>query len=109
MVYLCAIAYFYLIPLFCFMCELRIVLVYFYVFCVYQCSVVLLLLHCRHWILVNRGWVPKDKTDPATRPQGQIGEEVTLTAVVRKTEKVRIFVLLFVGICVCVCLSQMVP
>ena len=32
--------------------------------------------------------MPKNKTDPATRTNGQIEEEVTLTAVVRKTEKV---------------------
>jgi surfeit locus 1 family protein len=41
----------------------------------------------KQWILVNRGWVPKNKTDPTKRPDGQIEGEVTLTAVVRKTEK----------------------
>lgn len=36
-------------------------------------------------ILVNRGWVPKEKVDPATRPQGQVAGEVTVTGLVRKT------------------------
>ena len=36
--------------------------------------------------------MPKNKTDPATRTNGQIEEEVTLTAVVRKTEKVCTYV-----------------
>ena len=39
---------------------------------------------------MNRGWVPKNKTDPTKRPDGQIEGEVTLTAVVRKTEKVSV-------------------
>lgn len=38
-------------------------------------------------ILVNRGWVPKDKIKPETRQEGQIGGQVEFTAVVRHTEK----------------------
>ncbi|XP_077507157.1 surfeit locus protein 1 [Amblyomma americanum] len=38
-------------------------------------------------ILVNRGWVPKSKTAPHQRPQGQIEGQVELVGVVRKTEK----------------------
>ncbi|MCF8468337.1 MAG: SURF1 family protein [Sneathiella sp.] len=35
-------------------------------------------------VLVNRGWVPEDKKDPFTRPEGQIAGEITITGVVRK-------------------------
>ncbi|KAG8190390.1 hypothetical protein JTE90_022033 [Oedothorax gibbosus] len=38
-------------------------------------------------VLVNRGWVPKNKADPAKRTEGQINEEIELTAVVRLPEK----------------------
>ncbi|RWS22668.1 surfeit locus protein 1-like protein, partial [Leptotrombidium deliense] len=38
-------------------------------------------------ILVNRGWVPRYKIDPEKRQKGQIEDEVTITAVVRDTEK----------------------
>ena len=34
-------------------------------------------------ILVNRGWVPIDRTDPGTRRKGQIPGEVTVTGVLR--------------------------
>ena len=34
-------------------------------------------------LLVDRGWVPDDKRDPATRAQGQIEGEVTITGIVR--------------------------
>ena len=26
------------------------------------------------WVLVNRGWVPRRKMDPSTRPKGQVHE-----------------------------------
>ena len=35
-------------------------------------------------VLVNRGWVPEDKKEPSSRPQGQITGEITVTGVVRK-------------------------
>jgi surfeit locus 1 family protein len=35
-------------------------------------------------VLVNRGWVPKEKVDPATRSEGQLPGEVTVTGLVRK-------------------------
>lgn len=38
-------------------------------------------------ILVNRGWVPKKMTLPSTRPEGQVTGELTLTGIVRHTEK----------------------
>ncbi|CAN8019260.1 unnamed protein product [Ixodes persulcatus] len=38
-------------------------------------------------ILVNRGWVPRAKTAPESRAQGQIEGEVQLTGIVRKPEK----------------------
>jgi surfeit locus 1 family protein len=38
-------------------------------------------------ILVNRGWVPRDRVNPRTRLQGQIEGDVDLTGVVRLTEK----------------------
>ncbi|OKH87843.1 SURF1 family protein [Thalassospira sp. TSL5-1] len=34
-------------------------------------------------ILVNRGWVPDDKRDPATRPEGQIKGKVEVTGVIQ--------------------------
>ena len=34
-------------------------------------------------VLVDRGWVPEDKRDPATRADGQIPGEVTITGIVR--------------------------
>ncbi|XP_054714891.1 surfeit locus protein 1-like [Uloborus diversus] len=37
-------------------------------------------------ILVNRGWVPKHKKDPSTRPEGQIQNEVELIGTVRHPE-----------------------
>ncbi|KAK0404695.1 hypothetical protein QR680_017577 [Steinernema hermaphroditum] len=37
-------------------------------------------------ILVNRGWVPSDKTDPKTREAGQIRGTVEFEAIVRKSE-----------------------
>ena len=62
--------------------------------------------------------MPKNKTDPAARTNGQIEEEVTLTAVVRKTEKVCTYIarcttymlrdihhfyVYCMGVCVCKC------
>lgn len=38
-------------------------------------------------ILVNRGWVPKDKIQPKARSEGQIHGDVEFVAVVRHTEK----------------------
>uniref|UniRef100_A0A147BHD8 SURF1-like protein n=1 Tax=Ixodes ricinus TaxID=34613 RepID=A0A147BHD8_IXORI len=38
-------------------------------------------------ILVNRGWVPRAKTAPESRAQGQIEGEVQLTGIVRRPEK----------------------
>jgi len=38
-------------------------------------------------ILVNRGWVPKSKLNPAARQEGQPAGLVDLVGVVRKTEK----------------------
>ncbi len=37
-------------------------------------------------VLVDRGFVPEDLKDPATRPRGQIEEIVTVTGLVRKPE-----------------------
>lgn len=39
-------------------------------------------------ILVNRGWVPRYKINPKTRPKGQIEDEIELTGVIRNPEKV---------------------
>lgn len=39
-------------------------------------------------ILINRGWVPRDKVNPKNRQDGQIKDTVTLTGVIRTTEKV---------------------
>lgn len=38
-------------------------------------------------ILVNRGWVARNKINPATRPEGQASGPVELVGIVRKTEK----------------------
>ncbi|XP_058674149.1 surfeit locus protein 1 [Ammospiza caudacuta] len=43
-------------------------------------------------ILVNRGFVPKNKLKPETRLKGQIEDEINLTGVVRLTEKRKPFV-----------------
>jgi len=37
-------------------------------------------------VLVNRGFVPTDRRDPATRKAGEIGGEVTVTGLLRTTE-----------------------
>ncbi|MDE0335412.1 MAG: SURF1 family protein [Defluviicoccus sp.] len=34
-------------------------------------------------ILVNRGWIPPDRADPETRPEGQIAAEAAVTGVLR--------------------------
>ncbi len=34
-------------------------------------------------VLVNRGWVPTEKADPTTRPEGQVGGTVTVTGMAR--------------------------
>jgi surfeit locus 1 family protein len=36
-------------------------------------------------VLVNRGWVPVDKKNPASRPAGQVQGEQTVQAIVRKS------------------------
>ena len=35
-------------------------------------------------VIVNRGWVPLDREDPATRPDGQVTGTVTVEAIVRR-------------------------
>ncbi|KAL5483761.1 hypothetical protein EMCRGX_G020173 [Ephydatia muelleri] len=50
--------------------------------------------HCEETggqVLVNRGWVPKSRMNPETRLQGQVEGHVTLTAVVRASEKRPLF------------------
>jgi surfeit locus 1 family protein len=37
-------------------------------------------------VLVNRGFVPADKRDPASRPQGEVKGEVTITGLLRMSE-----------------------
>ena len=37
-------------------------------------------------VLINRGFVPTDKRDPAARPQGQVRGEVTITGLLRMSE-----------------------
>ncbi|XP_042905948.1 surfeit locus protein 1 isoform X2 [Parasteatoda tepidariorum] len=37
-------------------------------------------------ILVNRGWVPRNKSDPSKRPEGQITKEIELVGAVRLHE-----------------------
>ena len=40
----------------------------------------------RGTVIVNRGFVPSDRVDPATRSSGQIGGEVTITGLMREPE-----------------------
>ena len=42
-------------------------------------------------VIVNRGFVPEDRIDPATRAPGQIGGEVTVTGLMREAESRSIF------------------
>jgi surfeit locus 1 family protein len=35
-------------------------------------------------VIVNRGWVPLELRDPATRPQGQLAGEITITGLTRR-------------------------
>lgn len=35
------------------------------------------------WVYVNRGFVPRDRADPATRPDGQVAGETTVTGLLR--------------------------
>jgi surfeit locus 1 family protein len=44
------------------------------------------------WVLVNRGWVPADDKDPATRAAGQVAGIVTITGITRPTWPQRTFV-----------------
>lgn len=39
------------------------------------------------WVIVNRGWVPQNLRDGASRPEGQLKGVVTLTGVARKAQK----------------------
>ena len=39
-------------------------------------------------ILVDRGFVPRERRDPATRPLGQVAGEVTVVGVARSPNKV---------------------
>ncbi|MGE0667297.1 MAG: SURF1 family protein [Sphingomonadales bacterium] len=34
-------------------------------------------------VLVNRGWIPDDRRDPASRPEGQVEGETTVSGIVR--------------------------
>lgn len=51
-------------------------------------SIVNKLLHNFHSniVLINRGWVPKNYVNPASRPEGQIGGTIEVVGVVRKPE-----------------------
>ncbi|KAK3924716.1 Surfeit locus protein 1 [Frankliniella fusca] len=40
-----------------------------------------------YYILINRGWVPSDRKNPAHRAEGQISGEVTLNGIIRLPEK----------------------
>jgi len=37
-------------------------------------------------VLINRGWIPQSKMNPATRRSGQVKEQITLEAIVRRSE-----------------------
>ncbi|TCU37784.1 surfeit locus 1 family protein [Rhizobium azibense] len=37
-------------------------------------------------VLINRGFVPTDRRDPQTRPEGQVSGQVTITGLMRMTE-----------------------
>lgn len=50
-------------------------------------------------ILVNRGWVPKNKIDAEKRKEGQVEGEVTFTGIVRRTEHVKSGFLLTLFVC----------
>ncbi|XP_008476156.1 surfeit locus protein 1 [Diaphorina citri] len=43
-------------------------------------------------ILVNRGWVERDKKDPRTRQDGQVTEKIVLEGIVRQSEARPVFV-----------------
>src|SRR5688572_3846340 len=42
-------------------------------------------------VLFDRGWIPSDKKDPATRAEGQVPGKVELTGIVRRTQVKRQF------------------
>ncbi len=42
-------------------------------------------------VIVNRGFVPAEKLDPATRPEGQIPGRVTITGLMREPESRNLF------------------
>jgi surfeit locus 1 family protein len=42
-------------------------------------------------VIVNRGFVPQDKKDPATRKEGQVQGEVTITGLLRTPEEAGFF------------------
>lgn len=38
-------------------------------------------------VLVDRGWVPRERMDPKTRPEGQVSGQLTLTGIARHRER----------------------
>lgn len=48
------------------------------------------IMHCffpsSETILVNRGWVPRNRLDPKTRPEGQVSDTIELIGIVRPGE-----------------------
>lgn len=42
-------------------------------------------------VIVNRGFVPEDRVDPATRPEGQLAGPVTVTGLMREPESRNLF------------------
>ncbi len=42
-------------------------------------------------VIVNRGFVPDERRDPKTRPEGQVGGEVTVTGLIRMSEPGNLF------------------
>ncbi|MCC6948038.1 MAG: SURF1 family protein [Bradyrhizobiaceae bacterium] len=43
------------------------------------------------FVIVNRGFVPLDKREPASRPQGQVPGQVTVTGLLRMPEEATLF------------------
>ncbi|XP_015783870.1 surfeit locus protein 1 [Tetranychus urticae] len=37
-------------------------------------------------VLINRGWIPKERLNPNTRKEGQVEDEVTITGILRRSE-----------------------
>ena len=38
-------------------------------------------------ILINRGWIPREKLNPKNRPEGQVSEEMEIIGILRNSEK----------------------